>query len=267
MKISQAVLLASAQAAWPDKFATLKENALASGNRSTKSAAACSDAVTEETDRNPIENGFWDCPKLGQDVATIKCTAKCSSGEKNWKKAEVSAKCKTPPKLKSKISGVPNGEDLKCEEVANPCDELVSSTEITMGSLVQTSSNSKEHVYDLLCDDGEVLGVVKCSIKKGTFKSKVKNFATACDRFICDPADAIEEFPIGAGSWDCKEKKGKLNCKAQCEWEESLPVRYQIACDNNGWRIKKNEKFSSDMCEVRVPSNNPDEKAANKLPL
>jgi hypothetical protein len=252
MKLSQAVLFASAQAAWPDKFAKQKENEARAGLRSDESATACSSALTEKTDENPIENGFWDCPALGQDVDTMKCTAKCTSGEKNWKKADISAKCKTPPKIKQKISGVPNGESLKCAEVENPCDALVETTEITMGSLVETSSNAKEHRYDLICDDGENLGTVKCSIKTGEFKSKL-DFETACDRFVCDEADAFEEYPIGAGEWDCKEKKGKLNCKAVCAWEESLPVRYQISCDsNNGWRIKKNDDFKSDMCEVRI---------------
>ena len=249
MKLSQAVLIASAQAAWPDKFATQKKNeGLA---RSGKSAAACSAAMTQKTEENPIENGFWDCPALGQDVATMKCTAKCTTGEKNWKKADISAKCKTPPKIKAKISGMPKGESLKCGEVENPCDALVESTEITMGALVETFANAKEHRYDLICDDGENLGSVKCSVKKGEFKSKL-DFETACDRFVCDVADAFEEFPIGAGEWDCKEKKGKLNCKAVCAWEDSLPVRYQISCDNNGWGIKKNAQFESDICEVRI---------------
>jgi len=246
MKISQAVLLASAQAAWPDKFATQKEKEALSGTpRSKKSAALCSANLTSATDDNPIENGFWDCPNLGQDVAKLKCTAKCSSGEKNWKKAEISAFCKTTPKIKEKISGV-NGDGLKCGEVVNPCDELVATTEITMGSLVKQFSNAKEVRYDLICDDGENLGLVKCSIKKGTFKSKLA-FETACDRFICDEADAYENFPIGPGSWTCKEKKGKLTCKASCDWEESSPVKYQITCNNSGWSVKKGN--DSEMCD------------------
>jgi len=176
MKISQAVLLASAQAAWKDKFATIKAKKALQGTLGLRSADTCSAAATAKTDEFPIENGTWDCPKLGQDVAQINCKAKCTSGEKNWKKAGISVKCKTPPKIR--VKGIKTGKNLACHD---PCHDLVESTEITSGELVFTGSGKMGSKYNLVCDDGVTLGRVLCSFKQGQFKSKVKDFETACD--------------------------------------------------------------------------------------
>ena len=82
MKLA-ATLLTFAEGAWKDKW----ENQIR--GRSPATAAACTAAMIEETAALPIVNGEWDCPTLGQDVATMVCSAKCLVGEKNWKKASI----------------------------------------------------------------------------------------------------------------------------------------------------------------------------------
>ena len=94
MKLSVLVMINAAQAAWKEKFEKLKrleETQMATETlfRRNRSGNPCSADVRAKTNEHLIEGGFWDCPNLDQDVAEIKCDAKCfdSNAEGNWKKS------------------------------------------------------------------------------------------------------------------------------------------------------------------------------------
>ena len=75
---------------------------------------------------------------------------------------------------------------------------------------------------------------------------------------VCDPADALEEFPIGLGIWNCKSKKGKLTCKAECGMSpRNDGVRFEIKCDTSGWYLHKKPEYSEDVCPSEPPTEEP----------
>jgi hypothetical protein len=94
MKLSVLVMINAAQAAWKEKFEKLKrleETQMATETlfRRNRIGNPCSADVRAKTNEHLIEGGFWDCPKLDQDVAEIKCDPKCydPNAEGNWKKS------------------------------------------------------------------------------------------------------------------------------------------------------------------------------------
>ena len=146
----------------------------------------------------------------------MSCKAKCRTGALNTDKgkAEIRVKCKDPPVLE--LKWFDEDDELKCE--ASRPDECVQAEidlEIVKGRLDLVSYSSKKgRKYNLVCDDGSIPGWVKC--KDGEFTSKLDDFESACDKYICDERDAYDQFPIGGGMWECKSKKGKLFCNGIC---------------------------------------------------
>ena len=135
--------------------------------------SACTAEMQSTMDRFSIENGFWDCKGLGETVSSMSCKAKCSSGALNFAKSEIKAKCKDPPALK--LKNFDEGDLLKCEEQPDPCDGPISELNIEKGTLELLSSNAKKgNQYNLICDDGETIGTVKC--KNGKIFSKITDF-------------------------------------------------------------------------------------------
>ena len=58
----------------------------------------------------------------------------------------------------------------------------------------------------------------------------------------------MSNYPIGDGTWKCSKKGAAIKgCKAVCS-DKSKKVRFQIACDSDGWRIKKNANLAHESC-------------------
>jgi len=180
-----------------------------------------------------IENGFWDCTGIGENVSSMTCKAKCISGELNKPRASIKVQCKTTPVLQ--LKKFTSEDTLSCVEPIDPCVEPVSQLNIIKGSLELISSSAKKgNQYTLICINGQELGSVKC--KKGVVSSKIPNFKHACDRFICNEDEATTVFYIGEGDWNCKQ-----GCKfafvLKCECDANATALRNL--DANAMRMRR----------------------------
>jgi len=251
MKLLRSLTVAGVYAGWPDKFENIKDE---DETKASTLADACRTEMLSAQERFSIENGFWgSCEGFDSEVNQMKCKSKCNSGTLNTSKgkAEIRVKCRDPPQVITKFFD--EDDDLKCEVQPDECADEIEELNIIKGRLELISSGKKGNKYNLVCDNGAIAGEVKC--KNGQISSKLDDFETACDRFVCDANDASDEFPIGAGTWNCKTKNGKLTCKGACN--ASGQIRFQAKCDPaRGWFIHK-PQFSEDFCEPEETTEPP----------
>ena len=80
MKLSQFFLATQVAANYEKRYETFVPAVRA------QRATTCESKVEETKNEFPIDNGYWNCPKLGQQVANIWCFPRCNDGFiKTWK--------------------------------------------------------------------------------------------------------------------------------------------------------------------------------------
>ena len=110
--------------------------------------------------------------------------------------------------------------------------------------------NDERHVYDLVCDDGSVMGQGEC--ENGLWGSTLQDWPNSCARFDCSVDDVNELYPLSNGQWKCTDDDGNKNCVPDCNNPNSN-VRYLVTCsaygDKIGWHISVGQAFvASDDC-------------------
>ena len=100
MKLSQFFLATHVSANYEKRFESFHPGVRA------ERADTCESKVEATKLEYPIDNGFWNCPKLGQDVAQIWCFPRCNEGfKKTWKTKpgklapKFLGKCQKSPKI------------------------------------------------------------------------------------------------------------------------------------------------------------------------
>jgi len=206
-------------------------------------------ALKSALNNQNIIHGYWGECRGSPSKET--CRALCIEGyEPKWRsKAPVSLTldCKKDRKKLTPKNSAIHGE-LACKPSR---EQLCKQPEIEtpQGSLSfagRGGDHDERHVYDLVCDDGSVVGQGEC--ENGFWGSELGDWPNSCARFDCSQDDVNELYPLFNGQWKCTDDDGNKNCAADCNNPNSR-VRWLVTCsaygDKVGWHISSGQAFVS----------------------